>query len=418
MEFKVEVAKNGENSLLFNGKYIYSKYNPSKDAEKFIENEVDFDAKGYLLVGLGLGYHLESLLNLAPNKNILLLLLDIEEMNIFKKHSRDKQIICQKNVKLIKAGDKIQDYLDYQVILPNVWLKAISENHPYFTILEDIKIRQMSYNSTAQLLKSNFLSNIQNRNLYVNGLKNTFENKSACLVSGGPSLNETVKWLQKAKNKTFILSVGSSLKTLLMHDVVPDAIIITDPSINVVKQIEDSRYKGLLFYLSTANNEMSQIHDGPKILLFQQGYFLAEQYVLKIESPLMETGGSVATTAISLIEYLGFKKLFLFGQDLGFKGKRTHSNTSTSGIEIAESFNFRKILSNNGEMINTTPNLSTYHRWIERKARKSKMKIFNTAKDGAKIENVPMIKQDIFVEYLQSLSDCQFKQVLENKLKN
>ena len=203
-----------------------------------------------------------------------------------------------------------------------------------------------------------------------------------------------------------------------MHDVVPDAIIITDPSINVVKQIEDSRYKGHLFYLSTANNEMSKKHDGPKILLFQQGYFLAEQYVLKNESPLMETGGSVATTAISLIEYLGFKKLFLFGQDLGFKGKRTHSTTSTSGIEIAESFNFRKILSNNGEMINTTPNLSTYHRWIERKARNSKMTIYNTAKDGAKIENVPMIKQNVFVEYLQSLSDCQFKQVLENKLKN
>lgn len=69
-------------------------------------------------------------------------------------------------------------------------------------------------------------------------------------------------------------------------------------------------------------------------------------------------------------------------------------------------------------MINTTPNLSTYHRWIERKARNSNMTIYNTAKDGAKIENVPMIKQDIFVEYIQTLSDCQFKQILENKLKN
>ncbi|WP_053590307.1 6-hydroxymethylpterin diphosphokinase MptE-like protein [Bacillus sp. FJAT-22090] len=304
------------------------------------------------------------------------------------------------------------------MILPNVWLKAISEHHPYFQMLEDIKIRQMSYNTNAALLEHNFSKNIQNNNLYVDQLESIFEKKWACLIAGGPSLNNTVKWLEKAKDKLFLLSVGSSLRVLLANNIIPNAIIITDPLVNVVKQIEDSNFKGPLFYLSTANHEMTKIHEGKKIMLLQEGYFLAEKYALTKGSPLLETGGSVATTAISLIEYLGFEKLFLFGQDLGFKGNRTHSKESTSGIEVAESFNFRKVISNRGEIINTTPNLSTYHRWIERKARKTKMIILNTAEDGAKIDNVPMIKKDIFLEHLHSLSDCQFNKILENKLKN
>ncbi|WP_053590308.1 hypothetical protein [Bacillus sp. FJAT-22090] len=111
MGYKIEVARNGENTLLFNGKYIYSNYNPSRDAEKFINNEVDTEAKGYLLIGLGLGYHLKRLLDLASNKDILLLLLDLEELNVFKRYSPNKKIINNRNVKIIRYGNKIQEVL-------------------------------------------------------------------------------------------------------------------------------------------------------------------------------------------------------------------------------------------------------------------------------------------------------------------
>ncbi len=414
--FQIEVAKNGENTLLVNDKYIYSKYNPSNDAETIIVSEIKSDSIGFVLIGLGLGYHLEALLELTNNKPILVLFLDSKEIDLFKKYSRRKEILHNKNVELISYEKLDKSFLDYQIIIPHVWLKAFTK-HPLFSVLEDIKIQQMSFNTKKTILAENFKENINIRSSLVNSLKGSYREQWACLVSAGPSLNETLELLYISQKKCFILCVGSALKVLLKNNVTPDAVIITDPSLNVVEQIKDSGYNGLLFYLSTANHEMVKIHRGERVILFQKGYTSAEVLAQSCNSSLLETGGSVATTAISLIEYMGFIKLFLIGQDLGFKENNTHATFSTSGISVAPNYDFRKITSNNGELINTTSNLSTYHRWIERKASKTQMEIFNTATNGAKIEHVPYINQIEFTDIIVKREVYKIAGYLENKIR-
>lgn len=418
MEYKVEVAKNGEHTLEINGINIYSTYNPSKDAERFILNEINSDKKGYLLIGLGLGYHLEAILKVTSNKKIYILILDNMELEIFKNFSLNPNIIESENVVIFDSKSKDFFEIDYQIIIPNVWLKAINTKHPLFHFLEDIKIRQMSFNSSSGLLENNFIQNIRNDNFYLDALKNKFTDKSSCLVASGPSLNETIEMLRLTKNKFFILCVGSSLKVLIENEIIPDAIIITDPLPNVVRQIDKMGFSGLLFYLSTANHEMSLLHDGIKIILFQEGYKLVTDILANTNGAMLETGGSVATTGISLIEFLGFKNLYLFGQDLGFRGERTHTTHSTSGINVASNVNFRKVLSNNGGFINTTSNLSTYHRWIEKKSNLSNLKIYNTARHGAKIKNVPFLEPSILEKRLENLPETYFDYIIENTLTN
>lgn len=418
MDYKVELAKNGENTLKVNGINIYSTYNPSNDAEKFILNEINLDAKGYLLIGLGLGYHLEAILKINPNKKIYILILDNIELEILKKFSFNPNLLESNNVMIFDGKSKDIFEIDYQIIIPNVWLKAINIKHPLFHFLEDIKIRQMSYNSTSSLLENNFIQNIRNDNYYLDVLKNQFIEKSSCLVASGPSLNETIDMLRLTKNKLFILCVGSSLKVLIENEIMPDAIIITDPLSNVVRQIDKIGFSGPLFYLSTANHEMSLLHDGIKIILFQEGYKPVIDILANTNGAMLETGGSVATTGISLIEFLGFKNLYLFGQDLGFHGERTHTTNSTSGIKVATKVNFRKILSNSGEFINTTSNLSTYHRWIEKKANETSMKIYNTARHGAKIKNVPFIEPSLLEKLIENIPETYFDYIIENILIN
>lgn len=418
MEYQVEVAKNGEKTLKINGINIYSTYNPSKDAERFILNEVNLEKKGYLLIGLGLGYHLEALLKITPNKKIYLLILDNIELKIFKKFSLYSNIMESKNVAIFNGKSKDFFDIEYQIIIPNAWLKAININHPLFNFLEDIKIRQMSFTSSSLVLENNFTQNIKIDNYYLDALKNKFTDKSACLVASGPSLNETINVLRLAKNKFFILCVGSSLKVLIENDLIPDAIIITDPLSNVVSQIDKMGFSGPLFYLSTANHEMLLLHDGVKVILFQEGYKLVTDHLANTHGAILETGGSVATTGISLIEFLGFENLYLFGQDLGFHGNRTHTKHSTSGINVASNMNFRKIPSNSGGFINTTSNLSTYHRWIEKKSNTSRLKIHNTARHGAKIKNVPFIEPSLLEKRIETVLRTYFDKIIENTLIN
>ena len=394
MKWEVEKSRNASYTLKVNGIYLYSKYNPENDVKKFIEAEADSLMECYLLVGMGLGYHIEALLEKTQHQLIYVFLLDSKEIELLEKYG-DCQLLNDDRV-VVVGLDQVSEVLamdKMQVIIPLQWIKAIASDHPLHDILSDIKTRQMSFKASKLSLANNFNRNLQNDDPTIVEWKQYYSGQKACLVSAGPSLNETIDLLNKIREEYFIISVGSALKVLLQHAIIPDVVIITDPSKNVVNQIDNTTYEGPLFYLSTANHEMTQIHKNDRYIIFQEGYPYAENYAKSANSPFVETGGSVATTALSLLEYMGFHTVYLFGQDLGFREGRTHAEGSTSGVAVMENNNFRRIKANSGKMIYTTPNLQVYQRWFEGKAERTRMNIYNTAWNGANIKGVSFISE-------------------------
>lgn len=371
MNWEIEKAKNGLFTLKNRGYYLYSKYDPVKEAKAFIEKETDSTKAIYLLIGLGLGYHLEALLNKSTSQRIYVYCINRSEENLFNEYGNSEllndervNIVTMEQIPSIISTDKVQ------VILPLQWMKVMREDHPLFAVLEDIKTRQMSFSASKVELDRNFHLNIVNGDPSISSWERTSISVGACLISAGPSLNEGIDLLKKIQKDFFVISVGSALKVLLNEFIIPDAVIITDPSPNVMKQIDGTNYKGPLFYLSTANHQMTQLHHFKRFIIYQKGFEAAEIYAKNTKAPLLETGGSVATTALSLLEYMGFQEVYLFGQDLGFREGKTHAEGSTSGVAVSEKSRFRKVKGNNGEFIYTTPNLQAYHRWFEKKLNK------------------------------------------------
>ncbi|WP_203245951.1 motility associated factor glycosyltransferase family protein [Sporosarcina beigongshangi] len=395
MTWEVEESRNGSYTLKGNGLYVYSKYNPEQDVEKFITAETNFLMDSYFLIGLGLGYHIRVLLEKTNHQKIYVFPVNDTELNVFETYS-NKELLNNERVLLVSL-EQIPEILmmdNLQVIIPLQWVKALGNKHPLHDYLLDIKTRQMSYKSSNQLLKENFYNNIQNEDPTITEWQQYFAGQAACIVSAGPSLDETISLLQKIKDKVFIISVGSALKVLVSHSIIPNAVIITDPSIHVVRQIDQAKYVGPLFYLSTANHNMTQIHKYNRYIIFQEGYPDAENYADTLNASLLETGGSVATTALSLLEYMGFQNIFLFGQDLGFTKGRTHANGSTSGVSVSEKYNFQEVAANSDDMIYTTPNLLAFKKWFERKAKRTHMNIYNTSWNGANIKGAPFIVEE------------------------
>ncbi|MFL0505710.1 motility associated factor glycosyltransferase family protein [Ureibacillus sp. 179-F W5.1 NHS] len=254
-------------------------------------------------------------------------------------------------------------------------------------------------------MDENFSNNIRlnDKNLkhYLSETKR--DNKIACLVSSGPSLNETKTWIKNVREQLYILCVGSALKVLLKEGIKPDAVIISDPKKNIIQQLEGTNFDGVLFYLSTANYEATSNYSYTRYILFQSGFKKAEEIAKQNNIPLVETGGSVATTGFSTLKFLGFDTIVLFGQDLGFKENKTHATFSTSGRTVHKNENLLKVLSNNGEEIYTTPNLHSYFMWFNTKMKDStNLKVFNTALNGAKIHKVEFINQDKFYKIVYS----------------
>lgn len=397
MIFEVVVAKDGQPTLLVDGRYIYSKYKPIEDVKRFIDNEYDASKDGYVLIGLGLGYHAKILSDLQQDKPIYIMCLDQQEIELASTMPFYEDLIQRENVHLCKQYSELVLKESYQIIIPNVWLQIIDTEHPLHWLLSDIKMKQVSFRRFEHLLSENFICNTERREFALKTWQASLDtSRLACLISSGPSLTNYIELL-KYRDDVYILCVGSALKALLRQNVVPDAVIITDSQENVSRQLEDSGFVGRLFYLSTAAAKAVNIHAGESCMLLQKGYQPAE-HLAKIEQyPLLETGGSVATTAYSLLRYLGFQQIVLFGQDLCVLNNQTHDTYSTSGRIISERESFLYVTANNGGRVKTLPNLYSYLKWFEHSLQQDKnIKVYNTSINGAYINGTILIDEEAF----------------------
>lgn len=383
MQFSVEDAKNGEKTLVLNGIALYSKYKPVADAAQWVMKEFNEKATHYLVVGLGLGYHVEVLATLTT-KPIYVYYFSDQEKQIYLATNP----MMLENIFLVNHLADIEVTAELQLLVPNAWLKAIGESHPLYAALDTIKRTQLSYKKFGSLMKVNADLNQNSEFSKEYPIPNY---KTACLIASGPSLNTTIHWL-KSKKEIDIYVVGSALKLALKHNIPITGVIISDAQ-DIVKNQLTTEYAGPLFYLLTANTKAVMSHVGKKYLLCQVGYEQAENLAKKQGLPLFRTGGSVSTTAFSLIEYLGYENLILFGQDMGFEKSTTHAIGSTSGKNVTTNL---RVKANDGTWINTQPNLQVYHRWFNDACQQTSMQVYNTAQKGAAITNVPLITEEQF----------------------
>ncbi|MGZ0087114.1 motility associated factor glycosyltransferase family protein [Caldibacillus thermoamylovorans] len=422
IEVEIHPSKKGPPTMKVNGHYLYSRYDPWKEAERFIESQIDRDANHYCLFGFGLGYHVQKLLEKEPNKQIVVLEPSLSILQKVAKHIDLSYIFSHPNVEIF-CLDQEQTVIrtlnelakqHTKWIIPNAWLKALPPTYPLKWFFEEIKIQDMSFQRFSALMERNFEENVKCMDPNVGKLFAKFNDQKAVLVSSGPSLDEVVHSLQKLQNKYFILSVGSAFQVLKANRIAPDAVIITDPQEFVCQQLEGLDDTLTLLYLSTACHFAVANHKGPRMIAFQKGYLQAERYARQKHFPLVDTGGSVATAALDLLIKMGFSEIVLAGQDLAYGKNRSHALHSTSGINVASNENLLSVQANDGTIVKTTTILSIYRRWFERKVAETQHVTFqNTAEKGAVIQGVPFVHISQIVSQSEHLMTCNFKEKLQ-----
>lgn len=399
MIWEIYEARDRNKSLIINNINVYSKYQPCKDAELWIDSNYNSNYEAYHLIGLGLGYHLEALLKKDNSKKVTVYYLYKEEMFIFRRYGKVK--CANKRVKFKWIMDGITNFSENtQLLVPSVWIQTLPPtNGKIKDYLDIIKLKQNSYRNSEESMIINFENNTRCFNTVFTPQK--VKNKKACLVSAGPSLSQTVKWLKNINSHIDIYVVGTALKFIENNNIRPKGVFHSDPSISNLVQFENTEFKGKLYYLSTSNNKVVNNHAGEKCIVFQKGYDLSEGYAKSYSYPLVETGGSVATLGFSIIEALGYEELVLFGQDLSFQKENTHIIESTSN-RIISSENSRLIVSNSGESVKTTLGMLAFLYWFEKRFKKTEMKVYNTSLQGAKIKYTEMINEFEFKNWAEN----------------
>lgn len=397
----VQVIKSNKKILL------YSKYNPIRDSRAFAEETYDINTENYFIYGLGLGYHINELedILIKQDKNYHIYVIECNKdiIKIGKENLNLSRILRNPKISFINMENKKESYDKIAKILEIDNIK-IGIHKPSLNIipeefiqlkylLEEFMMKESTIDGYSNLLDENFQENIKNFQSNVDVLFNKFENKPLFLVAAGPSLDKNIHQLSRVKDKGLILSVGRAVRSLLAANIIPDYIIITDPS----EFLYDMQLKGLdidvpIIVLSTCDKNVMLKYKGLKYIALQKGYENAEKHAKENDNLVVNTGGSVATTGLDIAIKMGCNPIIFVGQDLAFTDNKTHSK-DTFSKEIIKSNTLRKVEDIDGNTIETSKNLYIYLRWIQNRIKEENhIDFIDATEGGARIKGTRIMK--------------------------
>ncbi len=373
---------------------LNSMYNPWNEAVLFVQNLVgEKRYKEYIMLGFGMGYHLEVMLKECPYEKIIVLENDLNQLAVALSYRDLSWVLEKEQVELVYC-QKAEDYFRYLSEIKSgtkvgIWYPSVKTvlDSDLREALENYKLELSSVENIGSELEDNFLENIKREDTEVSVLRQDFYGKKVILAAGGPSLDEGIELLRNRNEDVRLVCVGKVARKLLAAGIQPDYIVITDGMAKTRWQISGIEECGIpLIYLSTAACGVVGVYKGKRYIAFQEGFPLAEESAAKKSYPLYQSGGSVATFALDMLLRFECSQVICIGLDLGYPGERTHA--SGIGSKVADTSNMRKVEGITSKYVYTSKTLDIYRRWIEKRIAGVKETELLNASKGARIHGM------------------------------
>lgn len=390
---RIEIIQSKDNfyALKVNNKFVYSKFYPIKDAEKFIESnkELILNKKYVVMYGLGFGYHAKEILKRVPlDSEVFLFDLDMEVHDIANKYNLLDNIKKDSRVKIILGSSKnfYKEFTDKislveDIIIYEPLLKALEDKYNDFKeAINSYKIAKINLETFGSIMKENEEINIKNNYNTIGEFFKTFklEGKPIVIASAGPSLEKDLNTIKEKREHIKIFAVGRALDILMKNGIKPDIITILDAGETVYNQIKG--YEDLdipLCFLSTGSRWAVKAYKGPKYMFFNK------ECSFNKEDTVVQTGKTVAIPTIDLAIKAGAKKIILCGQDMAFVDNKFHAGDNNN---IEQNGSYKKVLGVDGNYLNTTSGMLEFKKGIERLIENNENVKFINSSKGAKIK--------------------------------
>lgn len=327
----------------------------------------------YLMIGFGLGYHVEFLSYQPQCRKIVVLENDLNQLAIALSYRNLTHLLQNRNITLVYCSES-QEYLKYFKDLTEktkvcFWCPSIRciSDLCLREALEDYRLQLFSIESMEHELQKNFDANLDKQDAEVFSLKKEFQKKEILFIAAGPSLDENLALIKRCDlSKYTVVCVGKVASKLISEGIEVNYIVVTDGLANTRWQINDIEECGVpLIYLSTAALDVVNDYKGKRYIAFQKGYPAAEKYAVDNHYKLFETGGSVATFALDLLIHFECSRVVCIGLDMAFSEEKTHAGNL--GEKVVNTENLRQVEGISSEYVYTSKTLDIYRKWIERR---------------------------------------------------
>lgn len=334
--------------------YLHSRYDPIVEAERLVA-EVDVDENYcFVVVGLGLGYHLRALdKRLRGDAFIVctepclsristaLCCTDLADM------IESRRMVFLVDDDKARLHDRLNDrntliLLGAQFVhhAPSRRLDEVAQAAITKAITEFISYMHMSIVtlvSNARITCKNIAMNVVN---YVSTppidlLRNRFPGNPAIVISAGPSLTRNIDQLAGIKGKAVLCAVQTTLKPLAQRGIVPDFVTSLDFHEMSRKFFERVDHLEEIHLVAEPKATWHVLDDypGPVSLLDNAWARMILGESLGARDGLA-SGATVSHLAFYLAVYMGCDPIIFVGQDLAFTGHVFY----VPGVEIHQTW--------------------------------------------------------------------------------
>lgn len=381
------------------------------------------DKLGILIcLGIGLGYHLEIISKRYDIKHLIIVeqypeilkasLYTIDWQSIIETYSKNNKtlfIFIKENPE--ELAKEVANYIQFALNTAICFILPVykpMENPFYKDFLDEFNKRVSQIFSGWGFFQDEFwsleqtLENIKKEIPLFMEFKKVSSEATAFIIGAGPSLENSFDFLKKNIDKAVVFSCGSSIGTLYREGLKPDfhvEIERTDTTYDALVLGADKEY--LKSIPAIFNNP---IYPEVSTLFNEKGMFLKENdagaYLFPAKYPKLKyTNPTVVNGGLSLALHLGFKKIYLFGTDMGYKDPKKHHAKGNVSLDKNTIFfkevedNTMQIEGNFGGKVYTNFILNWARTWIEDALKIfPDVKVYNTS-DGAKIKGTLPIRE-------------------------
>ncbi|MDI3547001.1 MAG: hypothetical protein PWR10_653 [Halanaerobiales bacterium] len=410
-DLKLVKTKNEEFTVKVNVKdrediFLHSLYNPQREAIRFADSQDLTGKKSIVLIGFGLGYHVEEILSrlkreqalniIVPNLDIFKLALENRDLTGVLRDERVKIVLAAEPASFTREIQLLLDNLSSsvsQLIVHSQSIKIIPDGFLFFKdILEEIRVSSYNSERLGRAIKNNLIKNISlvNKTIGVKSFTGLFSEVPVFIISAGPSLDKNINVLEEIKDRGVIISVDTALTPLLKREIRPDFVVTIEP-IKIVYDRVFSKYKDLdipLLHTLGTNWKVVENYKGPKIIGLAKDDLIMDRLAEKVDKGRILTGGTVALTALDFALQLGGNPIIFVGQDFAYsKEGITHASDTFYGNARKDISQLREIEGIVEDKVYTSTSYYLYLRKFERFIAENKgITFIDATEGGAKIK--------------------------------
>lgn len=371
--------------------HVHSAYDPTIEARRWVDSALQESREFAVVLGVGLGYHLEQLLEreprlkivaIEPSPELFLAALTARDLRALLTHPR-LQLIVSDDPEI--AAERL--LASHGILLlhePNFlrW-PAVERYSPGFAARFWERALALFRSSRSNLRTQQVFFQAWAENPILNlevayndpgiaTLLNAFRGRPGIIVAAGPSLERNVSLLNEVKGKAVVIAAGSAIKPLIHRGIQPDLIVSFDAGVGNYRHFQDLRLPDVpLVYIPIIYPRIVSEYAGPRFVASCAGLPFVNWLLQHAVPPKgsLEIGPSVANVSWDLASQMGLSPVILMGQDLAYTGMKSHAEGAAHARNIApdevNSDRYFKVTSVDGGQVLTDRAMFNMKLWFE-----------------------------------------------------